>query len=127
MKRWARQREISQPPEPGQARRPRRWGCGQVLKPGGQFLCLEFSRLVLPGLRELYDAYSFNVIPQIGRRAPALSGCAVRCRVCRDVQGRASACLCSPGLMATSPWVGRAQPCARQGCTLHMDGQAGSG
>ena len=42
----------------------------QVLKPGGQFLCLEFSQLVLPGLRELYDAYSFNVIPQIGRHAP---------------------------------------------------------
>ncbi|KAK9838269.1 hypothetical protein WJX81_001078 [Elliptochloris bilobata] len=39
----------------------------RVLKPGGQFLCLEFSQLVLPGLRELYDAYSFNVIPQIGR------------------------------------------------------------
>ena len=41
-----------------------------MLKPGGQFLCLEFSQLVLPGLRELYDAYSFNVIPQIGRHAP---------------------------------------------------------
>jgi ubiquinone/menaquinone biosynthesis C-methylase UbiE len=40
-----------------------------VLRPGGQFLCLEFSQLVLPGLRELYDAYSFNVIPRIGRRA----------------------------------------------------------
>lgn len=65
---------------------------------------------MLPGLRELYDAYSFNVIPQIGRRAPALIGYAVRCRVCRDMQGKASTCLCSPGLMATSPRVRRAQP-----------------
>lgn len=32
---------------------------------------------MLPGLRELYDAYSFNVIPQIGRRAPALTGYAL--------------------------------------------------
>ena len=39
----------------------------QVLKKGGAFHCLEFSQMALPGLRELYDAYSFNVIPQIGR------------------------------------------------------------
>ena len=39
----------------------------QVLRPGGRFLCLEFSQVVLPGLKELYEAYSFNVIPQIGR------------------------------------------------------------
>ena len=39
----------------------------QVLKKGGAFHCLEFSQLALPGLRELYDAYSFQVIPQIGR------------------------------------------------------------
>jgi ubiquinone/menaquinone biosynthesis C-methylase UbiE len=38
-----------------------------VLRPGGRFLCLEFSQVVLPGLKELYEAYSFNVIPQIGR------------------------------------------------------------
>ena len=39
----------------------------QVLRKGGAFHCLEFSQLALPGLQELYDAYSFNVIPQIGR------------------------------------------------------------
>eukprot|EP00884_Botryococcus_braunii_P007793 jgi/Botrbrau1/17014/Bobra.49_2s0072.2 len=39
----------------------------RVLKPGGLFVCLEFSTMVLPALREIYDAYSFNVIPQIGR------------------------------------------------------------
>ncbi|EIE23920.1 putative ubiquinone/menaquinone biosynthesis methyltransferase [Coccomyxa subellipsoidea C-169] len=39
----------------------------RVLKKGGAFHCLEFSQLALPGLRELYDAYSFRVIPQIGR------------------------------------------------------------
>jgi demethylmenaquinone methyltransferase/2-methoxy-6-polyprenyl-1,4-benzoquinol methylase len=38
----------------------------RVLKPGGRFLCLEFSHVVLPGLRQAYDAYSFNVLPLIG-------------------------------------------------------------
>lgn len=38
----------------------------RVLVPGGQFICLEFSRPVLPLLGIAYDAYSFNVIPQIG-------------------------------------------------------------
>jgi len=38
----------------------------RVLKPGGQFLCLEFSRPVLPLLDVAYDAYSFNVIPAMG-------------------------------------------------------------
>jgi len=39
----------------------------RVLKPGGKFYCLEFSHVVLPGLRELYDLYSFQVLPKIGR------------------------------------------------------------
>lgn len=39
----------------------------RVLKPGGRFLCLEFSRLVLPGLEALYDKYSFQVVPRLGR------------------------------------------------------------
>ncbi len=38
----------------------------RVLKPGGQFICLEFSRPVLPLLDVVYDAYSFNMIPAIG-------------------------------------------------------------
>ncbi|GLC61073.1 2-hexaprenyl-6-methoxy-1,4-benzoquinone methyltransferase [Pleodorina starrii] len=38
----------------------------RVLKPGGRFLCLEFSQVTQPGLRELYDMYSFAVIPRIG-------------------------------------------------------------
>jgi demethylmenaquinone methyltransferase/2-methoxy-6-polyprenyl-1,4-benzoquinol methylase len=37
-----------------------------VLRPGAQFLCLEFSRVDVPGLDALYDAYSFNVIPRLG-------------------------------------------------------------
>jgi len=40
----------------------------RVLKPGGQFMCLEFSRPALPGLDVLYDAYSFNVIPFMGEK-----------------------------------------------------------
>lgn len=40
----------------------------RVLKPGGRFLCLEFSRVVLPVLDQLYDAYSFKVLPALGAR-----------------------------------------------------------
>ncbi len=40
----------------------------RVLRPGGQFVCLEFSRPVLPGLDVIYDAYSFNIIPLLGEK-----------------------------------------------------------
>jgi demethylmenaquinone methyltransferase / 2-methoxy-6-polyprenyl-1,4-benzoquinol methylase len=40
----------------------------RVLRPGGRFLCLEFSRPMLPLLGPLYDRYSFSVIPWIGQR-----------------------------------------------------------
>ena len=39
----------------------------RVLKVGGQLLILEFSKPVLPGLGTLYDAYSFAVLPALGR------------------------------------------------------------
>ncbi len=39
----------------------------RVLKPGGHFLCLEFSSVAAPVLSKLYDAYSFNVLPIIGQ------------------------------------------------------------
>jgi demethylmenaquinone methyltransferase/2-methoxy-6-polyprenyl-1,4-benzoquinol methylase len=39
----------------------------RVLKPGGRFLCLEFSRPPVKPLRDAYDAYSFNVIPAVGQ------------------------------------------------------------
>jgi demethylmenaquinone methyltransferase/2-methoxy-6-polyprenyl-1,4-benzoquinol methylase len=39
----------------------------RVLKIGGRFLCLEFSTVDVPGLAALYDLYSFNVIPALGR------------------------------------------------------------
>lgn len=38
----------------------------RVLKPGGRFLCLEFSKVDNPILERLYDMWSFNVIPVIG-------------------------------------------------------------
>ena len=38
----------------------------RVLKPGGRFLCLEFSRPVTEALQKAYDAYSFKVIPAVG-------------------------------------------------------------
>lgn len=39
----------------------------RVLKPGGRFLCLEFSTVEVPGLDRLYDLFSFKVIPPLGR------------------------------------------------------------
>jgi demethylmenaquinone methyltransferase/2-methoxy-6-polyprenyl-1,4-benzoquinol methylase len=38
-----------------------------ALKPGGQLLILEFSHPTLPALQPLYDAYSFHVLPLLGR------------------------------------------------------------
>lgn len=38
----------------------------RVLRPGGRFMCLEFSQVVLPPLDRLYDAYSFRVLPALG-------------------------------------------------------------
>ena len=39
----------------------------RVLKPGGQLMVLEFSHPVVPGLKPLYDAYSFSVLPWLGK------------------------------------------------------------
>ncbi len=39
----------------------------RVLRPGGRFLCLEFSRIPVEGAQWLYDRYSFNVIPALGQ------------------------------------------------------------
>jgi demethylmenaquinone methyltransferase/2-methoxy-6-polyprenyl-1,4-benzoquinol methylase len=39
----------------------------RVLRPGGRFLCLEFSTVDVPGLDRIYDLFSFNVIPPLGR------------------------------------------------------------
>jgi len=39
----------------------------RVCRTGGRFLCLEFSSVDVPGLDALYDLYSFNVIPTLGR------------------------------------------------------------
>jgi demethylmenaquinone methyltransferase / 2-methoxy-6-polyprenyl-1,4-benzoquinol methylase len=38
----------------------------RVLKPGGRFLCLEFSRVSLPLLARAYDLYSFAFLPRLG-------------------------------------------------------------
>lgn len=39
----------------------------RVLKPGSRFLCLEFSTVDVPVFDAMYDFYSFNVIPALGR------------------------------------------------------------
>lgn len=41
----------------------------RVLKPGGHFLCLEFSKVTVPLLDRLYDFHSFEIIPQLGQLA----------------------------------------------------------
>ncbi|MBV1836680.1 class I SAM-dependent methyltransferase [Acetobacter estunensis] len=38
----------------------------RVLKPGGRFLCLEFSRVQVAALAPIYDAWSFKVLPAMG-------------------------------------------------------------
>jgi demethylmenaquinone methyltransferase/2-methoxy-6-polyprenyl-1,4-benzoquinol methylase len=39
----------------------------RVLRPGGRLLVLEFSQPQLTGLKRLYDAYSFDLLPALGR------------------------------------------------------------
>jgi demethylmenaquinone methyltransferase / 2-methoxy-6-polyprenyl-1,4-benzoquinol methylase len=39
----------------------------RVLRPGGRFLCLEFSKVVLPVLDRAYDVYSFQLLPRLGQ------------------------------------------------------------
>jgi demethylmenaquinone methyltransferase/2-methoxy-6-polyprenyl-1,4-benzoquinol methylase len=39
----------------------------RVLRPGGRFLCLEFSRVTVHALAPVYDAWSFQVLPRLGR------------------------------------------------------------
>jgi demethylmenaquinone methyltransferase/2-methoxy-6-polyprenyl-1,4-benzoquinol methylase len=39
----------------------------RVLRRGGRFLCLEFSKVDVPALAQVYGAYSDTVIPAIGR------------------------------------------------------------
>ena len=39
----------------------------RVLRPGGVFLCLEFSHVADPVLSELYDRFSFGILPLLGR------------------------------------------------------------
>ena len=40
----------------------------RVLRPGGRLLVLEFSKPVVPGLKPIYDIYSFSVLPWLGKR-----------------------------------------------------------
>jgi demethylmenaquinone methyltransferase/2-methoxy-6-polyprenyl-1,4-benzoquinol methylase len=39
----------------------------RLLKPGGQFFCLEFSRLTVSALEKIYDAWSFEALPRLGK------------------------------------------------------------
>ena len=39
----------------------------RVCKPGGKVMVLEFSTPTLPGLKPIYDWYSFNILPNVGR------------------------------------------------------------
>jgi demethylmenaquinone methyltransferase/2-methoxy-6-polyprenyl-1,4-benzoquinol methylase len=46
----------------------------RVLKPGGRFFCLEFSRVTVAALRPVYDAWSFAVLPRLGARVAGDAG-----------------------------------------------------
>ena len=39
----------------------------RTLKPGGRLLVLEFSKPVIPGVKQVYDLYSFKILPAMGR------------------------------------------------------------
>ncbi len=39
----------------------------RTLKPGGRLLVLEFSKPEYPWLSKIYDSYSFNILPKIGK------------------------------------------------------------
>ncbi len=40
----------------------------RVLRPGGRFFCLEFSRVTVAALKPLYDVWCFQVLPRLGSR-----------------------------------------------------------
>ncbi len=40
----------------------------RVLRPGGRFLCLEFSHVAVPALAKAYDVYSYKVLPWLGEQ-----------------------------------------------------------
>ena len=46
----------------------------RVLRRGGRFMCLEFAPVDMPGLDKVYDLYSFNVIPAVGRAVAGDAG-----------------------------------------------------
>jgi 2-methoxy-6-polyprenyl-1,4-benzoquinol methylase len=39
----------------------------RILRRGGRFMCLEFSEVQIPIFKQIYDNYSFNVIPMLGQ------------------------------------------------------------
>jgi len=39
----------------------------RTLRPGGRLMVLEFSKPVAPGLKSIYDVYSFKVLPKFGK------------------------------------------------------------
>jgi demethylmenaquinone methyltransferase/2-methoxy-6-polyprenyl-1,4-benzoquinol methylase len=39
----------------------------RVLKPGGHAMILEFSKVEFEGLKKIYDTYSFNILPRLGK------------------------------------------------------------
>lgn len=39
----------------------------RILRRGGRFMCLEFSEVQVPIFKQIYDNYSFNVIPLLGQ------------------------------------------------------------
>jgi demethylmenaquinone methyltransferase/2-methoxy-6-polyprenyl-1,4-benzoquinol methylase len=46
----------------------------RVLRPGGRFFCLEFSKIAVVALEPLYDAWSFRALPWLGARVAGDAG-----------------------------------------------------
>lgn len=54
----------------------------RVLVPGGRFMCLEFSHVTNPLMKQVYDTYSFEVIPVLGEVVAGVSVCMVGKQCC---------------------------------------------
>jgi len=83
----------------------------RVCRTGGRFLCLEFSSVDVPGLDALYDLYSFNVIPTLGRMVT------VRC----SPWSRGAALLVGDAAHAIVPFFGQGMNAGFEDCTVLME------
>ena len=85
----------------------------RVLRPGGRFGCLEFSRVTVAALGPVYDAWSFRVLPRLGR---AVAGDAA------SYQYLAESIRTFPDQEALAEYDGRRPDWTRCGCATSRAG-----